>query len=365
MASQSPISRLKEAVAAETARSTRVLASIEDQELNLTAEQEAFTQSRGLKPVQWPDTIKIDVGGKKCAPFCFVLFLNFLTPCRFFSTVATLKSKPGVLRAVCDGVGNIQLDSKGYLFIDRSPDAFRFILAHLRGSSLRSDVMTQAEREMLVLDASFYELDELSYELGASRPSQQSLSVTVEPSQEENPLLAPYIQAALKHLAQRKAEWSAERAAALRIEAKILSFIGGRKVKLQFEEKECRFSTSTTTLAKLNDKFGDNVFIPRNGQTFGFVLNVLRGYYSIPTHLTPEQRHSFLNDMTFFGLQIPTPTVAAPPKRPMSAYLFYRGKGAACGDWKTLSEAERRPYVERAAEDKLRYEREKKEWDEK
>ena len=282
---------------------------------------------------------------------------------------------------MCEGVGSVQLDAEGCLFIDRCPDSFRFVLDHLNGNPLHMDAMTRSEREMLALDAEFYELDELGG--GQKTPNVTVLSSACVPnaSREENPFLLPFIQEAMNHLARRKAEWDAQRAASVRIEQKIASAIGGEKVKLQFQEENCQFSTCLATLTRtpsvLSNKFTDaswrkevceedgTIFIPRSGQTFALVLNVLRGY-PCPTHLNAEQRRLLLLDLDYYGLP-PLPDRVPQPKRPMTAYLYFQSERQTDEnnrrmDWKALTEEQKRPYNERAAEDKARYEREMRAW---
>jgi hypothetical protein len=283
-------------------------------------------------------------------------------------------------------VGAVQLDAEGCLFIDRCPDSFRFVLDHLNGNPLHMDTMTRSEREMLALDAEFYELDELRGDNKTLAISPHAPVCVPNASREENQLLLPFIQEAMNHLARRKAEWDAERAASVRIEQKVASAIGGEKVKLQFQEERCQFSTCVATLTRtpsmLAHKFADaswrkevceddgTIFISRSGQTFALVLNVLRGYPS-PTHLSAEQRRLFLLDLDYYGLPpLPPQTVdrAPQPRRPMTAYLYFQAErqndenNSGRMDWKALTEEQKRPFNERAAEDKARYEREKRAW---
>jgi hypothetical protein len=61
-------------------------------------------------------------------------------------------------------VKGTQLDSNGRLFIDRSPDLFRRILEYMRGS-LHFEDLTETEKRVLRDEASYYQLDGLTFRL--------------------------------------------------------------------------------------------------------------------------------------------------------------------------------------------------------
>ncbi len=125
-------------LAVESARLRAVEADFDRAEAAFAREQEEFRRRQGGAAAQLPARVKLNVGGEY-----------------FFATASGLRSQRGLLRAVCDGVGNVGLDEEGCIFIDRSPLAFRFVLNHLAGEPLRANAMTPLEKEVLLADAEF------------------------------------------------------------------------------------------------------------------------------------------------------------------------------------------------------------------
>jgi hypothetical protein len=288
---------LREYVAHETARLQSLLAEYDAAETALARRAEERQRQHQWVPLVAKGSIKLDVGGEI-----------------FFTTLSSLRSKPGLLRAVCDGVGSVTLDQEKCLFIDRSPLAFRFVLNHL-GDEPLSTTVTAREKETLLLDAEFYELSELSKFLGGKG---QALDKVAKAPFAQESHTVPVVAAAWKDLRQREEEAEQEVAGEKRLRAKIESAVGGEKVKLQLRQERCRFSTRVTTLTsrpgKLQAKFARDwqadveesgaVFLNANGTTFELVLNMLRGY-PMPANLTPEERESFAHDLEYFALETP------------------------------------------------------------
>jgi hypothetical protein len=105
---------LRKYVADEKARLDSLVAEYNAAETALARRVEERQRQHHWAPLEVRGRLKLDVGGKK-----------------FFTLVSTLRSKPGLLRAVCDGMGSVTLDQEKCLFIDRSPLAFEFVLNYL------------------------------------------------------------------------------------------------------------------------------------------------------------------------------------------------------------------------------------------
>jgi hypothetical protein len=175
--------------------------------------------------------------------------------------------------------------------------------------------MTAREKETLLLDAEFYELWDLSKQLGGKGEPDE---LAKAPFAQESHSVA-VVAAAWKDLRTREEEAEQEAAGENRLRAKIASAVGGEKVKLQLRQERAVFSTRVTTLTSgggmLEAKFarewqadvdeGDgSVFLDTNGTTFELVLNMLRGY-PMPASLTAAERESFAHDLEYFALAAP------------------------------------------------------------
>ncbi len=133
--------------------------------------------------------------------------------------------------------------------------------------------------------------------------------------------MAGVLTEAWRDLRQRQAEFALECEEAQRVEEKIRSAFGGKKVRLQLRQERCRFSTRISTLVSkggmLEAKFGrgdawqgdvdaneGSVFLDKDGTSLELVLNMLRGY-PVPKCLTAEQREVFMHDLEYFALELP------------------------------------------------------------
>jgi hypothetical protein len=301
---------LRKYVADEMTRLGGLLAEYDAAEEALAQRAEERQRQHQWVPLVAKGSLKLDVGGEI-----------------FFTTLSSLRSKPGLLRAVCDGVGSVSLDRENCLFIDRSPLAFRYVLNHL-GDEPLSAAMTAREKETLLLDAEFYELSELSKQLGGKG---QALDIVSRAPFAQESDLVPVVAAAWKDLRQREEEAEQEVAGEKRLREKIAATVGGEKVKLQLRQERCRFSTRVTTLTsgggKLQAKFAREwqadveengaVFLNANGTTFELVLNMLRGY-PFSANLTAAERESFAHDLEHFALETPKEMPKEMPQAPVA-----------------------------------------------
>jgi len=106
---------------------------------------ESFQSNSSNLQIQFPNKIKLDIGGK-----CFTTTLNTLTIVggSFFS-------------GMFSGKFPVQVDSNGSYFVDRDPELFPYILNFLRG--IVPDVKNITKRELIALkqEAIFFQIEEL------------------------------------------------------------------------------------------------------------------------------------------------------------------------------------------------------------
>lgn len=206
------------------------------------------------------------------------------------------------------------------LFIDRSPLAFRFVLNHLRGEPLKTDTMTALEKEILILDAHYYELSDLIAELGEEEEEvqQEEEGYMDYPTHPHNKVITRCLNDAWEELDKEQRAFRREVFKREHLEEKIKRCFGGKRVRLQLQQEELKFSTRMETLRSrggmLEAKFreGSNweadvykdgsIFIDKDGHTFEFVLNMLRGYPTLKS-LTPEMKKAFEYDLEYFALE--------------------------------------------------------------
>jgi hypothetical protein len=197
-------------------------------------------------------------------------------------------------------------------------------------------MMTALEKEMLMLDAEFYELNELSELIGGAKVKTGQGNIVTEAqskcakgcafacktcgsaSVSNDTVDTAYIKAEAD-LDRRRKEWEAKNASRERLKLKIESTVSSEKIKLQLMQEEAKFSTQQRTLTckggMLAAKFSSrerwnadvcddgSVFIDKDGATFEWALNLLRGY-SLPRALTKQQRVSLAHDLEYFGLDL-------------------------------------------------------------
>lgn len=283
----------------------------------LEREEAEWTKASGWEPRKWTGKIKIDVGGKK-----------------FFTTMPVLSAKEGFFRALAEGVGNVQKDSEGCLFLDRSPFVFRYILNHLSDQPVLFDQLTQRERNMLRLESEFYELNELQELVGKKNdpePAEEfedseenltEVSVYEKCDAEEMNLTKISIfeecETFVRSVEAKRSSFERKKQSYARLLGKIEATVSTEKIKLQLQEDSQLFSTTLATLTSkpgmLQAKFsrkemweGDidpddnSVFLNKDGSTFDIVLNFLRGYPA-PNNLTKMEKKSLESDLDYFAL---------------------------------------------------------------
>lgn len=266
--------------------------------------KQEWKRANNLVPLDLKGKVKLDVGGKK-----------------FFTTRAVLDAKKGFFRAVCEGVGAVEKDQEGCIFIDRSPAVFKHILNHMSNQPLPAE-LSEGDLEMLLIECEFYELEELSEMLGKKLPSSSGSSAVVAAKSSSlknvdgNASVRAIADAIKADCAQRRKDFEQRKRNHGRLLAKINKTIPREKVRLQLQEESHVFSTTVETLKSkpgvLEVKFshewqGDvdedgSVFINKDGSTFDIVLNLLRGY-PMPFHLNKHERESLASDLEYFGLE--------------------------------------------------------------
>lgn len=322
-----PLKAFKEAVEREIDTLKEQVDDLEREENDLQRDFSALDRGEAWKlPL-----VVLDVGGQV-----------------FRTTVATLTGKSGFFRELCDGLGNKKPDAKGRIFIDRSPLAFRFVLSFMRDESIAT--ASSVEKEILLEDARFYELDELEAELSSSSqysPSSPGYSPT-SPKYCPSPpdysnispgVYRPYVpfsppfhtpsprhhdspcEPLLKRARQDVEERRTQYETLVRIAHKINTVVSNECIRLKLSQNDAEFTTLCKTLvsgggmlaAKFNGGGADRwkadvledgcVFIDRNAENFQYILNVLRGY-PIPKNLSHNQKVSLEADLEYFGIVI-------------------------------------------------------------
>jgi hypothetical protein len=180
-------------------------------------------------------------------------------------------------------------------------------------------MMTLLEKETLLCDAEFYELDELVALLGGCQPPQATADSAQSRSRNAAPIpsIASPLEAAWADLDRRRGEWTARAHAQERLRLKIEAVVSNEKIKLQLNQDEVWFASQQRTLVSgggmLAAKFSDSqrwradlcedgsVFLDQDGSTFECILNLLRGY-PMPKSLTEQQKRSLQHDLRYFGL---------------------------------------------------------------
>jgi hypothetical protein len=161
------------------------------------------------------------------------------------------------------------------LFIDRSPLVFRHILAHLCNEPVPIDHLSDKKREVLELDARFYELDELQQLLGCEEDDsdfddgKQSFK-PVDPPSNSSVLVQHVVN--VENLARRvqfqnaadRAAFAKKKLSMSRLRTKIESTVSNEKIKLLLRQDDARFCTTLRTLTSqsgmLSAKFGSGMW---------------------------------------------------------------------------------------------------------
>lgn len=164
--------------------------------------------------------------------------------------------------------------------------------------------MTPLEKEMLAVDAKFYQLDELQALLGVEEMCSEKCVETTSRDLEPNPALTDAVADFWKDLDSHILAWKDDRDQFDVLRRKIESTVSSEKVRLQLMQEDARFATQQQTLTSkggvLEAKFASqnlwvadlcedgSIFIDKDGVTFEWVLNLLRGY-PLPKSLSRQQ----------------------------------------------------------------------------
>lgn len=254
-----------------------------------------------------PGKVKLDVGGKV-----------------FYTTLAALTSRPGFFRVLFGGYVNLSMDADGSIFIDRSPLVFHIILSHLSNYPIRLQDLTKSEVDLLILDAHYYELEDLQRALGMAVPlpgPSAGLEQTLQEWRDgiaEGESFEEYVARVKAGMVEKRAQMQMQREQLERLLAKTQECVGcSDKIKLQLQDGSRVYSTTVRTLCKqdgpLRRKFmrpelwrqdvdpkEGTVFVDCNSQTFDWVLNLLRGYPE-PVNLPEPIRVLLQHDLDYFG----------------------------------------------------------------
>ena len=303
----------------EVAQAAKALLEREEERMRaelegMEKEEEAVKGEFGMKAREWRGRVKLDVGGEV-----------------FHTTQSDLRSKGGLLEAMCMGLGDVQVDKEGCVFLDRSPLVFGFVMNHLCNEPLPLEKLSEQQRQMLEDEARFYELEELAELLGEEldegegRVEEPPSAVVEDASAARNSedLLGRVkyfaeLSGVFAHgMSRRRAKLVHQHQRYTRMLEKIRETHTTEKVKLQLRSDRHKCSTTLRTLTRLPgmlkgkfsgdlwrgdvDKESGSVFLGKDGMVFEHVLNVLRGGYSLPI-LNELEAEMFKNDLDYFGL---------------------------------------------------------------
>lgn len=117
--------------------------ALEEERQKLRIEKDAWEKSaKKLQAFQSNRPIKLDVGGTV-----------------FKTSLTTLQShKDSFFGAMMSGRWDLQLQDDGSIFIDRKAMAFQHILDFMRGEMIQFKYLSPVELEVLLADATFYQL---------------------------------------------------------------------------------------------------------------------------------------------------------------------------------------------------------------
>jgi hypothetical protein len=278
----------------------------------LEADEKTWVSENNFVPLSWKGKVKLDIGGKK-----------------FFTTLAVLGSKEGFFQAITAGAGRVEKDNEGCLFIDRSPCVFRYILNYLSDHPIPFNDLSEREKDMLVIESEFYELEDLKRLCSNKIPEtvtevKDATAKTATPAEPPSDELTAMRNLLSKckdvenEISEKRRVFEKKKLMYERLVAKILSVTSMEKIRLQLQEESQVFCTTLKTLRSrpgmLQGKFarkemweGDidqddgSVFVNKDGSTFDMVLGLLRGY-PVPEHLTAIETNSFAADLEYFSL---------------------------------------------------------------
>jgi len=130
----------------KTLQSEEQKLEVERTKVNISRKEWEDSRAMGVKKMQFPARIKLDVGGKV-----------------FTTSLSTLTGVGGTFfSGMFSGTFKVETDKEdGSIFIDRDPLAFTYILNFLRGQQPDLNNITEKELFALKEDAKYYQLDDL------------------------------------------------------------------------------------------------------------------------------------------------------------------------------------------------------------
>jgi len=117
----------------------------------------------------------------------------------FVTTYSTLTRTPSMLASMFSGLFTIEQEEDGSYFIDRDPTYFGQIINYLRDASINIKGLGMLEKEALLREAKYYQIDGLVRQLRTDRKKSQQAS-KLELSQEKEYKLIHVDEKRIKHV---------------------------------------------------------------------------------------------------------------------------------------------------------------------